>query len=491
MLTAMGMDARLDDEVVRALVETAPDALVVTDEGGRVVLVNAAAEALFGYPRGELLGRPIEVLVPDAKQAEHARERSIYAEAPRPRVMGEGRLLAAKRRGGAEIDVEVRLRPLRCASGTFFAATVRDVSDRVRFERERASAALRLKTVIDKCPVGIALVLGKNGERVELNEHARQLVGRHAQIAPEDGLAAYSRITMRDGKSFPLEEMPAMRALRGEVIEAVELALANADGRRTPIVVYAAPLVDPDGAVDGAVVVFADITAQKQLDRMRTEWTSLVVHDLRQPLNVILLYAKLLEQAKSDAEVRDASYNISLSAERLSRMVHDLLDLSRLEVGQLPLRRERIDLPALALGIAKRASPGRHGPEGRRISIETRGVIPRVLADPDRISQVLENLLTNALKYGDDGTPITITIAREGADVSVAVTNEGAGIRRDDMGLLFQRFRRTDAAQRGSAEGVGLGLYIARGLVEAHGGSISADSTPGLTTTFRFTLPAQ
>jgi PAS domain S-box-containing protein len=473
----MGSEAGWDEDLVRALVEAAPDALVVFDEGGRIALVNVATESLFGRPRAELEGSRVEALIP-----------GVTSDASRGATgdRGADRVLLAQRRDGAEVAVEVRLRSVRGRGGPLVAATLRDVSERARCDREREAAATRLRTIIDRCPVGIALVLGRNGERVELNEHGKHLVG--ADIDPEAGLAAHARIARRNGEPLALSDTPAMRAMRGEEVEPEELALAHPDGRRTPIRVHAAALVDARGEVDGAVVTFEDLTAQKQLDRMRSEWTSLVVHDLRQPLNVILLYTRLLQVAEREGDVREACASIASSAERLQRMIHDLLDLSRIEVRDLPLRRRDADLVDLARTVVRRMA---QATLDRRIDVDVAGWIPRVSLDPDRVSQVLENLLTNAIKYGTRGTPITVTIAGLSGRVEVAVQNHGSGIAKEDIPRLFQRFRRTDEARRGNVEGIGLGLYIARGLIEAHGGTIAADSSPGSTTTFRFTLPVR
>lgn len=162
-------------------------------------------------------------------------------------------------------------------------------------------------------------------------------------------------------------------------------------------------------------------------------------------------------------------------------MIQDLLDFSRIEARQLTIVRQDVDLAALVRACIDSLTP--EAP-GRPLELRAHGPIEHVQADPDRLAQVMDNLLTNALKYGEPGTPITVDIQPRTGCVEVSVTNEGRGIAPNQQPRLFQRFQRIDARK-----GVGLGLYIARKLVEAHGGSIGVESRPGATTTFHFTIP--
>jgi signal transduction histidine kinase len=164
-------------------------------------------------------------------------------------------------------------------------------------------------------------------------------------------------------------------------------------------------------------------------------------------------------------------------------MVGDLMDLSRLEAHRLELVREAVDVADLARASVERLPR----PAGRPIDVRVVGDVSKCSADPDRVAQVMDNLLTNAVKYGSPDTPILVEVAPAQGGVSVAVTNEGPGIPPQDVQRVFDRFER--AERRGSIKGVGLGLYITRGLVEAHGGHIGVRSRSGKTT-FEFVLPA-
>jgi signal transduction histidine kinase len=174
---------------------------------------------------------------------------------------------------------------------------------------------------------------------------------------------------------------------------------------------------------------------------------------------------------------------VRIAGLRLNRMIEDLLDASRIEASRLKLERRAFALPPLVNDILART------PQlaGREIHV-TAEQVPEVFADAARIEQVVSNLLTNAAKYGDGDSAIDIRIDRDGADVRVSITNEGADIEEAQLSRLFTRFYRTPSAEAGPRRGLGLGLYISKGLVEAHGGHIEVESRQRHTT-FRFTIP--
>jgi signal transduction histidine kinase len=250
--------------------------------------------------------------------------------------------------------------------------------------------------------------------------------------------------------------------------------------------VRAGPIVSGDGQVVGAVSAFEDITAAKELERLRAEWSSVVAHDLRQPLGAIALGAEMLARETADPKLLKFIERIRSATHRLNRMVGDLMDLSRLEASRLELVRQRVDIPALVRAVVERIELER---SGRPFGVCVQAEVPEAYADPDRIAQVLENLLTNAVKYGSAGTPVAIHVARDGEEVAVAVSNQGRVLTAEEISHIFERFHRTASARLEGIQGVGLGLYITRSLVEAHGGRVTAESTPDGVTTFRFTLP--
>lgn len=371
--------------------------------------------------------------------------------------------------------------PARAVGTTF------DITELRRAEREREAVLRELHAVLDQCPVGIMIVRGPDAAKMEPNRQSRVMLGD--TFASDEGLVQYAGSLLDvDGVALDYDAFPAIRALRGEHIEGRELRFRRSDGTTIPIEVSAAPVLDETGQVTAAVAVWEDITVPKELERLRAEWNSVIAHDLRQPINSIGLYAQLLARQASEwpEKARAHLAGIEKTIARLGRMTNDLLDLSRLDANRLTVDRRPLDLAACV-----RESVDRIALEAteRQFDVQVHGEIPPVDGDPDRLAQVMENLLSNAVKYGRADAPVLVAVERVGEQVAVAVTNEGAGIDPEELPRLFRRFQRMAGAVHRRVPGVGLGLQITKGLVEAHGGQITAESVPGGATTFRFTLP--
>jgi signal transduction histidine kinase len=229
----------------------------------------------------------------------------------------------------------------------------------------------------------------------------------------------------------------------------------------------------------------------KELQQLREEWSSIVTHDLRQPLNVITMNVDMLREVaekgdpalllKGLEQTRKASHT-------LNRMISDLTDVSRIESRGLKIALQPVRLDALARDAVERQ---RAAAPDRPIVVQTDGDIPQVEADPVRLAQVLGNFLENAEKYADPGTDVRVEVRRDATEVRVLVSNRAPGIPAADLPKVFDRFYRSASARTSGQTGLGLGLYIAKGLIEAHGGRIWAESQPGASTTFQFALPLE
>lgn len=342
-----------------------------------------------------------------------------------------------------------------------------------------------LTAVVDQMPEGV-LLFDARGRETTRNRAMR----RFSTVYTGDDACAGEPLSVDlrhpDGSRVAQRELPQTRALELEtIVTSHEHLAAEPDGSLVPVLVSAAPVRDCGGKTIGATMILEDITALKELERLREEWASVVAHDLTQPVNAIGLSAQLITRAKDPEALREPIENIRASVTSLARMIEDLVDASRLEAHRLNVEPRAIALRALVEEIVGRMPDlapriERRVPEGLW-----------VVADPGRLEQVLTNLLSNAAKYGDPDKPIRIDGREVGSHAEIAVTNEGAGIPADELPTLFQRFTRTRGARRGSVRGLGLGLYICKGLVEAQGGRIRAESTPDRTTTFRVTLPTR
>jgi signal transduction histidine kinase len=288
----------------------------------------------------------------------------------------------------------------------------------------------------------------------------------------------------RKGQQLSEIERPISRALGGGRVMSEELQIQCLDGRFLPILVNAIPLDAGKENAPSVVVAFQDITAMKELERLRIEWGAAVAHDLRQPLHAMLMRTDLLARTGGAPE-KDVQA-LARNVKRLSGLVQDIADSSRIELDHLPLQLQEVHLADVlsdCVENARAVAPDRE----IVLAVRDRDVIVR--ADPGRLVQIVDNLVGNAIKYGAPGTPILVAISSRAGMAEVAVENQGEGISHGELPHLFERFQRSQSAVAKGIPGMGLGLFIAKELVTAHGGEITCESEPGATTKFAFTLP--
>ena len=345
-----------------------------------------------------------------------------------------------------------------------------------------------LQSTIDQMPDPV-LLHEPSGRLQAMNQAAAALGCDAAGRVDPFGNPLPIDLRRADGAVLAEEEWPAVRALRHRrATFREELLVRRRDGASTPVSASAAPVYDAGGAIVGAMVMLQDVSAEKELARLRDEWNAIIAHDLRQPVTTIALSAQSLRKfhgADLTAPEKRIVERIDGSARRLKRMIDDLLDASRIESHRLSVEPREVDLGTVVDAVTTELADALAGRD-LEVRVEPDELVH---ADPDRLHQVLGNLLLNAAKYGTEGTPILVAAEPRDDLVEVTVTNRGPGIPPEDLDLLFRRFYRTRHAREARLPGLGLGLYIAQGLVEAHGGTMWAESTPGETTTFHFTVP--
>ena len=332
------------------------------------------------------------------------------------------------------------------------------------------------------------LVLYRLDGRIgRMNPRARQMLGYGEAELDEPLHVRLARIRTLDveGRPVPHERLPMVAALRGESIRGLPLALQFADGRIVWATVGAAPIHASDGTIAGAVLTLSDVTRLRELQEQREDLARMISHDLRTPLGVILAQAKLLGRRNEGADsVRSRSEAIVANAQRMAAMLNDLVESALLEAGKLRLEVAPLDVVHMVQDLrARLAAPF----GGERIRLEAAEVVPPALADPNRLERVLVNLLTNALKYSAPASEVVVRVGSDGAHVVLEIEDRGQGIAPGDLPHLFERYFRALGSSR--LEGMGLGLYTARMLVEAHGGTIGVTSVPGQGSVFRVRLP--
>ncbi|MDE0626938.1 MAG: response regulator [Bryobacterales bacterium] len=359
-----------------------------------------------------------------------------------------------------------------------------------RAHRSERHARVNLETLVETSPVGVVVFDVGSGRPVSVNREARRIVEglRGPGRAPEQLLEAIS-CHRADGREVSLGEIPIARQLRSaETVRAEEVVLSVPDGRSVRTLINATPILAEGAGVRSVVVTMQDLAPLDEIERMRADFLALVSHELRAPLTSIKGSADTLleDGAELDpAEMREFFRIIAEQAGHMRGLISDLLDAGRLDSGTLSVAPERSEL----VGLVERARNTFVGGGGRHaVLVDLPAGLPAVMADRRRVVQVLNNLLSNAARHAPESSPIRVAAVREGAAVAVSVSDEGQGVAPQ---LLPQLFRKHAGAGSGATAGHGLGLAICKGLVEAHGGRIRAESAgPGLGTTFTFTLPA-
>ena len=367
---------------------------------------------------------------------------------------------------GAHVEGELALTIARLEEASASAGKARE-------ELEAAVAAVP-DGIIRYAPGGAILSMNAGAER--LLSYSPAL--REAPFA-ERWAALQARTT--SGEEVPAGENPIERALRGEVVQGVPLVLCTG-GRPRWVNVSAAPVHGPGG---GAVAVVTDVSELQQLQAEREDLLRAVSHDLRNPLQIVLLQAERIQRhVAPDSRERRSAETVAAAAKQMGVMIRDLVEAVRLEAGRLVLQREPL---ALERWIPDRLALSAGVLDVGRVSYAFEPGLPPASADASRLERVLTNLVSNALRYSTAPAPVRIAVRREGAELVVEVEDRGVGVEPVDLPRLFQRFKRGRLTSR--TEGLGLGLYIVRTLVEAHGGRVSVRSVPGEGSTFSFTLP--
>ena len=373
---------------------------------------------------------------------------------------------------------------LRLAQGQFALAL-----ERARLVDEICDQKNTLERVLAGTADGV-YVVDANGKFLLWNAAAARITGVHAEEALSGGYAAIGAAD-RQGRS--------LAEVDGRAYEAAASDAKNRQSSQTYEVLFdatsrwaavsASPLRDHAGAVAAMVHAFRDVTAAREVDQLKSDFISTVSHELRTPLTSIKGAAALLADQIGDESgtAGELLLMVRNNSERLLRLINDLLDATKLGAGKLSIRRRACEPKVLVERAA--SGMGGYGDEyGVTIASDVAVGLAPVVADPDRVEQILSNLLSNAVKFSHRGDAVVVHAYADGDFLRVDVADTGVGIAQDDLPRVFEKWEQLEHGRR-TGPGTGLGLAITKGLVEAHGGSISVSSTAGEGSTFTFTLP--
>jgi PAS domain S-box-containing protein len=550
----------------RDIIERAPDALLAVDRHGRIALVNQQTEVMFGYAREELLGQPIEALLPERSRAAHRQLRAGYMAEPHTRPMGVDLPLFGRRRDGVEFPVEIGLSPLHAGSEVAVVAIVRDITERRQIEAERAAAEAanqelrKLQTITETglqtsmlqvtmdelLPAlldrirqvmtvdNVAILLATPGEEaltLTMAQGAEKRVTGQMRIAFGEGVAGRIAATREPVVVDDLRTVEVANPLLREEFRSLAGAPMLVDARLVGVlhVASVAPrhFTDTDirllqlvaqrvaslieqsrlyaeeqASRRAAEAARANAEAARELSQRLDEFVSIASHDIRTPVAVIRgniqqalrEYDQLLaNEALAHGDVRAVRESLAeavAGADRLTRLVDMLFDIVRARNGKLELQMSLCDLAAIVNATA----------EAQRIATPSRAIqleLPEerpvlVYADADRLGQVLNNYLSNAIKYSPDTSVITTRLEVYGDKAIVSVQDEGPGLSWTEQSRIWEMFHRAPGVHvqsaTANAASLGLGLHVCKQIIELHQGQVGVESIEGQGATFWFSL---
>lgn len=477
---------RPDSEAqLAAVVSSSDDAIISKDLDGIITSWNPAAEQLFGYTAAEAVGQSVFLIIPEDRRGE---EEYVLGRI-RQGLSVDHYETVRRRKDGTLLDIALIVAPIVSGGAVIGVSKIaRDVTAARRHERE----AFRLAAIVTSSDDAI-VAKDLNGTIQTWNHGAEKIFGYAAAeaigknitiIIPDDRLGEESEVLSRIRAGLSVEHFETIRRRK--------------DGTQLHVSLTVSPIRDARGRITGASKIARDVTAQRRLQdqaeeasRQKDEFLAVLSHELRTPLNTVLGYARMLrhDDERMTEALRDRALDaLERNADTLTRLVNDVLDTSRVVTGKL-----RLDLAICAIdGVVDAAI------EVMRPTAEAKGVAIRtqierslrVACDADRLQQVVWNLLSNAIKFTPSGGSVTVRVERAASAVRIAVEDTGIGIAHGQLPYVFQRFWQAHTGTSREYGGLGIGLALARHLVELHGGSITVESPgAGGGATFIVSLP--
>ncbi len=461
--------------------------MVMVDASDAILMVNRRIERQFGYGREELIGKPLEMLVPIRLREEYSRQREAFDRDPKQGRIGANPALLGLRKDGSEFSIEMSLTPVASDSGRRVLGLIVDTGLQRDADKHRVMMERRYRALLEAAPDPM-VVVDRGGTIVLLNLQAERQFGYH-----RDQLLG-QKITriISDGLPEPFI-LDALRSVNDPSAThfdtAYELHGFRKAGEVFPIEVVLSPLESAEGPLVMAAI--RDVTGRKRAERLKDEFVSTVSHELRTPLTSIsgslsLLVAQWAGKLPEGAARLLAIAN--MNSQRLVRLINDILDIEKIESGRMRFNLNRLHV---RLVVEQTIEANRGFAEGYhvRVRLDPDSVDAEVNSDPDRLAQVITNLISNAIKFSPAEGEVLVSVARLGNSVRISVKDHGSGIPPEFKPHVFEKFAQADGTSTRQNGGTGLGLSIVKEIMERLHGTVAFKDAPGGGTIFNLDLP--
>ncbi len=505
----------------RAFVESASEAIIVTDEGGEIVVFNAKAETLFGYNRAEVFGRTVEFLIPQRYRQRHVAHRADYEVRPSQRSMGAARDLFAQRKDGSEFPIAAGLSTIETKDGRFVITFLSDITERKQAEAEiqRLNASLerraresetRYRQIVELAEEGI-WAIDSCARTTYVNRAIERMLGYSESELLGHPIADFLGDSPgQQASASVINPSNANQVSRGE------LKLKTKTGEECWVYMSTSPALDETGQMLWACALVYDITDRKQAEaqlrgsnerislanaelaratRLKDEFLASMSHELRTPLNSILGLSEALQEevyGELTPRQRKSLATIEQSGKHLLELINDILDLSKIESGKMALQISPVSLETLCQSSLTFIKQQAHQKQ-ITLEFEISPELGEIAADERRLRQVLVNLLSNAVKFTPEGGRVILAVSANPEErvVQFSVKDTGIGIAPEHLDKLFQPFVQLDSRLSRRYAGTGLGLSLVRRIMELHGGGVVLESEVNQGSCFTVTLPWQ
>jgi PAS domain S-box-containing protein len=480
----------ISEETFRGLLESAPDAIVIVDQQGRILLVNSQTETVFGYNREDLLGHPLEMLIPLRFRHGHVNQRASYFASPTVRPMGSGRELYGRKKDGTEFPVEISLSPMNTSSGLVVTSVIRNVTERKRAEEALRASEAKFAGILDIAQDAVIsvdddqrIILFNQGAERIFGYKSTEVLGQNLAILLPKRLAGDHSDHVRAFGSSP--EQARLMAERREIFG------RRKDGSEFPAEASISKLTQANKTTFTAIL--RDITDRKQSEQAIKERTAKlqdaleqleafsysISHDLRAPLRAVQGYSQILKEdyvQRLDETAQQYLSRLAAAVEQMDKLIQDLLEYSRL--GRADVVLQRLSMQNVVQEALKQVD-AQIRERGAEVSVEPEVPTVKVLGHFSTLVQVIGNLFSNAIKFvPQNRTPIVhISSEQVPAGARIKVRDNGIGVEPEHYERIFRVFERLHSSE--AYPGTGIGLAIVAKAVERMGGRVGVESKVG------------